>query len=587
MFIFLLIEVQYICMSIEDKIKNYAKELFGDSFAFREHQLDAVVRIVNNTAANIKQTVLEAPTGSGKSVIAMLVAYVLYKEYGKRSYILVSDLSLFAQYEEDMKKLHADCFGWIKGKENYICHVNGCNVSQSSCSLQNVSVAHNSGKSSNLFSCRNYCQYAKEYSKAINSPITLMTYQLYFIQRNYVEDCIFNGKNPNFPARDLVICDECHKICEICQGHFAPKISISRPKWMDVLDRRCAIDPLESSRVEIVSGILDSKDENELFSYASRYMDYISRYVSINDAMRESLAKKKKLTKAEKNALAAGNAARQEHCKFDDMLDFVSELNAAKFLVKTATKEDITLNFIFDNVMLMKYLHMKSKCELLMSATIGDFNEFAKISGLDKDTFKAISIPSTFDFSNSPVCISNANKMSYAEKDTSIVQIVKQIVDICRESQTSKGIIQTGNYQNSSKLKEMLPYDVLHRCIFYNGSVDKAKALDAFTMDPKDNKILVGPTLIEGLNFPDDMCRFQICMKVPYAFLGNEYVKKKMEYVEGWYEYDALNKICQGIGRGIRHKNDWCKTFILDGCIMNLMNGLKRFNVLNGRFRRI
>ena len=45
-------------MSIEDKIKDYAKELFGDSFAFREHQLDVVVQIVNNTAANIKQTVL-------------------------------------------------------------------------------------------------------------------------------------------------------------------------------------------------------------------------------------------------------------------------------------------------------------------------------------------------------------------------------------------------------------------------------------------------------------------------------------------------------------------------------------------------
>ena len=56
-------------------------------------------------------------------------------------------------------------------------------------------------------------------------------------------------------------------------------------------------------------------------------------------------------------------------------------------------------------------------------------------------------------------------------------------------------------------------------------------------------------------------------MKIPYAHLGNEYVRKKKDLVDGWYEYDACEKIRQGIGRGIRHENDWCKTYIVDGCI--------------------
>ena len=74
---------------------------------------------------------------------------------------------------------------------------------------------------------------------------------------------------------------------------------------------------------------------------------------------------------------------------------------------------------------------------------------------------------------------------------------------------------------------------------------------------------------------------------MPYACLGSEYVRKKMEYVNGWYEYDVLNKLCQGIGRGIRHKNDWCKTYILDGCITNLISKLNKFNTLQGRFKKI
>ena len=65
-------------------IKTCATELFGDNFIFRKGQLEAIESIINNVMHNIKQTVLEAPTGSGKSVIGMIAAYVLWKKYGKK-----------------------------------------------------------------------------------------------------------------------------------------------------------------------------------------------------------------------------------------------------------------------------------------------------------------------------------------------------------------------------------------------------------------------------------------------------------------------------------------------------------------------
>jgi Rad3-related DNA helicase len=126
--------------------------------------------------------------------------------------------------------------------------------------------------------------------------------------------------------------------------------------------------------------------------------------------------------------------------------------------------------------------------------------------------------------------------------------------------------------------------------MLYNGTSEKKQMLDEFlrrSSIENDNSILVGPTLIEGLNFPDDICRFQICIKVPYACLGSEYVKKKMECVPGWYEYDVLNKLCQGIGRGVRHECDWCKTYILDGCVTKLVPGLEKFGALSGRFKKL
>lgn len=150
--------------------------MFGKSFEFRQHQLNAIKQIVENVISKTKQTVLEAPTGSGKSVIGIIAAYVLYKLYGKKSYILVSDLSLFDQYENDIRNLHVNCFGCIKGKENYKCLNNGCRVSQSTCSLKGISVKSLMYNADPMFSCASRCQYVHDYSKAVNSPITLMTY---------------------------------------------------------------------------------------------------------------------------------------------------------------------------------------------------------------------------------------------------------------------------------------------------------------------------------------------------------------------------------------------------------------------------
>lgn len=576
-------------MDIEQAIKDCAIELFGSSFAFREGQLNIVKSIVDNVQNGIKQTVLQAPTGSGKSVIGMLSAYVLFKLYGKKSYILTSDLSLFAQYENDIKQLKVGCFGWIKGKENYMCTRNACPVSQSACSLKGLgisSMVHGIGEASKFW-CRKSCKYIQEYSRAVNSPITLMTYQLYFIQRNYVEDSLSNGRNKNFPERDFIVCDECHNICDICQTHFAPKISIDRPSWMSTIDKYMSIVPRENDRDAIVKCILGCSNTDRLIEYVDEYEAYIATYAMLNEDIRDKLADAKKLSKEDKAVLAAGNIARQEHCKLEDMLDFVSNVGSSEYAVKSIADGTITLNYVIDSEMLKKYLHAKSRCELLMSATVGDFDSFAQFSGLDLDTYKHLSMPSTFNFSKSLIYFSSHNKMSYAEKDGSWNRIVKQTIDICNAHMHERGIIQTGSYQNAQHLLNALPREIKKRCLFYFDSDEKKQAIREFLdMDVpiNSNRILIGPTLIEGLNFPDNMCRFQICIKVPYAYLGNAYVKKKQECIKGWYEYDAINKICQGIGRGIRHKDDWCTTYILDGCIAQLVGKLEQIDALSGRF---
>ena len=581
------LESYYLCMVNDEKLLEFAKELLGDSFAFRPHQLKTIKSIVENVVNGTKQTVLEAPTGSGKSIIGIVAAYALYKLYEMKSYILTSDLSLFEQYKNDLKHMNmrVNCFGWIKGKENYVCYANGCGVSQSICSLRGYSPT--SVAKDDSFNCRHSCEYVHDYIQAVHAPITLMTYQLYFIQRNYVESSIFKGRNMNFPKRDFVICDEAHKICDICQAHFAPVISILKPSWMETLDSYMHSFASDSRRIDILSYIELSKDNDELFDAMNMYADYVSMYCGMNEVIRQRLSSKKQLSKKERQALKAGNMARQEHCKLEDMASFIKSVGSTEYLVKTTAGNHITLNFVFDDIMLKKYFHGKSNSELLMSATIGDASQYAKLAGLDETSFKHISMPSSFDFSQSPIYYSTINRMSYAEKNESFKPIAMQVIDICKYYDQRRGIIQTGSYANCDDLMRMLPREIAERCLVYKNAADKSIALShfvSFGKNANDNHILVGPTLVEGLDFPDDLCRFQICIKVPFAHLGNEYVRKKRDCIDGWYQYDAMNKICQGIGRGIRHPNDWCKTYILDGCINSLVNQLEKFEVLSGRF---
>jgi len=86
-----------------------------------------------------------------------------------------------------------------------------------------------------------------------------------------------------------------------------------------------------------------------------------------------------------------------------------------------------------------------------------------------------------------------------------------------------------------------MPSHVMNRMIFYENSRDKHDALTSFH-NSRDG-ILVGPTLLEGLNFPGDECRFSICMKLPYASLSNELVRRKKDLIDDWYVYDVINKL--------------------------------------------
>lgn len=99
---------------------------------------------------------------------------------------------------------------------------------------------------------------------------------------------------------------------------------------------------------------------------------------------------------------------------------------------------------------------------------------------------------------------------------------------------------------------------------------ERGHAIDVFKQSK--GKVLVGPSLLEGLDLKDDKSRFQIFFKVPYPSLGDPLVKAKMNTFPGWYDWKTGIAIQQGAGRSIRSKDDWAVTYILDACFRSLIN---------------
>ena len=114
--------------TIYEHIKEWAADNIGESFTFRQNQLEAIGYIINSVVNNkFKVNTIQAPTGTGKSLICIISAGVLSKYYNLKSYILASDLYLWQQYADAIDKYHLKEFGYLKGSQgNYYCKVSCC-----------------------------------------------------------------------------------------------------------------------------------------------------------------------------------------------------------------------------------------------------------------------------------------------------------------------------------------------------------------------------------------------------------------------------------------------------------------------------
>ncbi len=589
---------------IEKQIDTWVENHIGVNFTFRPHQKEQIVKILENILSDrpIHNHVIEAPTGSGKSIIVIITAGVLAEYYDMWSYILCSDLYLWDQYAEFIKNHPGlNNFGMIKGQTgNYECMMNHEDMRNADCRMGNVSWASlfKPDKAASLgYPCAATCEYIQARKKAVRSPVVLTTYQMFLYQINVVTKNS-DGFN-SFTSRPVIFCDECHNIPDIVQGKMSPVV---QPSDFDKFEKlydfaaRSSEDLFDKQNFEVTSKYTETgfKDEfNRIFNVfkdqtqipirnaeaMNAYNDFLGSLNDVVEYIHQDIADRKSSGQAvssdDVKLFKVCSFYKNYMCHWNDFCSAINE-SGSEYLIKqvSETKDHdpvVSFKCMKEDWLVNRYLLSAANWRIMLSATVGGKEAFEENIGVrytaDKTSLFDV-IPSTFDFTKSPVFFLNRYKMSFKEKERSIECLKPIVYNIIEKFKGQKGIIQTGNYELAKQIVFYAPPEAQKRMLLYDGSKDKISVIRKHKYS--EDTILVGPTLCEGVDLPDDLCRFIVILKVPYPSMQDKYVTEKMKLFPLWYNSKTSNTIIQGIGRGVRNDKDYCTTYILDGCFYNL-----------------
>lgn len=624
---------------IKSQIIEWASKNLGNDFKFRENQLETISQIIYEKIHNINDHhIIQAPTGSGKSLINIISAGVLWRYYGKKSYILCSDLYLYQQYVDFIDANNLEEFRYVKGQTgNYYCEKAGSDGRNCYCKMAGVSYRKLGSlligfdqthpdykelkKLQKTFNCVHNCQFIKERIIATLAPITLMTYQLFYFQMNICGQKYDLHGNPifgQFLYRDYIFCDECHNIPNIMQNRCQPTIQYDDFKRMLKIYNYYKSLKKNPSKIKLLQKINEAEIENNFKEYWKQMLDnsldsyhntillmnythkLVDKIAYIGERIQKMLGNKIKngytLDDSQKSIYGEITWLQNYHCYLDDFCRAIKLTGYHYTFKQKCLGNIIKFGCVKEDGIIYQFLLRYGLCgTVLCSATLGNVESFIENCGykhFENNSFvvnmfakgtleyilkpdaKYLDIPSNFDFSNSPIYLDLEHKMSYNTKNKSIQPISEKINLILDNHYNENGLIQTGSYENAKKFYNLISSENKHRILLYKNSEEKTKFIKM--INSNTNYVIMGPSLNEGIDLPNDLCSFIITAKVPFLSLGDKYVTTKMKIFKKWYNDSAVINLIQGIGRGNRHKNDYSSIYILDGAFKRLFSYTKK-----------
>lgn len=556
----------------------------------RPAQEDVLKHVREAMAAGKRDIFIQAPTGTGKSLIALELSRIL-AESGYMSYLLTSEKSLQQQYEYDcnvkFKSHHADVKS-ISGIDTYTCDINGEKFSLGVCRSLGLSYTE-----AGELPCAGTCAYIQRRRAAIQSPRSLMNYSYWLIQMNYVLRKM--GDKSPFRARDVIICDEAHKIPDIVESHFACRL---KPETADRINgvvgalRKIGhmydvpTIPLYTAITEALKIPEKASPQDHHTALQRVYAEYTSLKNTL-EVIKTSLSNSylpggydnanltawhKGLPNEVKNLFRLSDDIKDHHCKVEDYTQMIEQHGLQNLVVCDEDGERAYHN-MSDYLLFHRHFRNFARTRIYMSATLQPKLLIDRWK-LDPAKCYIINVASDWDPNNSPIVLCNTADMGYSGGRAAVHKAITKIDELLDSHSNERGVIHTVTHLIADELKAHSRHS--ERLLTYSNTAEKLELLDQLDNTPS-NSVLVGPSLFTGIDLTDDKGRFNIITKLAFPNVANTLWARRFKFARDVYFGETASVLEQSAGRTTRHADDYSTTYILDSRAKDFLRYSRRF----------
>lgn len=487
----------------------------------RPHQITAVMEILEAFNRGEKVVVLDCPTGGGKSWIAAVTRLMLQTN----AVYLAHARELQIQFNEAFADSPI-----LWGRSNYLPeHTSifpGADCGDCTFQAKHESCALCDGPWS--------CPYQMAKNEAVKSSIPVLNFAYWLNE--------VRGERSHFKARGLTVIDECDEFEKTLMGQISVSIS-----------------------------------ENAVRKYKISPPDRMTKEESYVDWGRTTISHLAPMLRSARRKLGSGHEATRRVLFLENLLSkvrgMVEDLEAGRcqwvyaggagsdrrrgdgIEFKPVTVETFGMERIWD----------RGERFLLMSGTV--ISSSMLLEGLGwNGTHALVTVDSQFPARNRQVIVRPAADMGRKsqEENGTVAPMTRALEKISREYPGQSILVHTVSFALAQRLAEG-EYGA-RDVITYTGSPgSRTEALERFKQTP--GSILLAPSMDRGIDLPDDQCRVQVLVKVPFPNLGDKQTSERLYRTKNgklWYQVQVARSIVQMAGRGVRHKDDWCVVVVLD-----------------------
>ena len=535
---------------------------FPSNIQARDSQREILDAVQQKLKSGYRKIVLSAPTGTGKSAVAMTLA----KSY-ENSFVVTSSKNLQDQYINDFEMLVP-----VKGKSNFPCFKS---MEQNGIDLQEYDVAMRQGLSCEKGECEErtkegkrqnckfkpriqafeektfqeiICPYYEQKYSALLADHSVWNYYSYFQTVKYNRGTY--GEHLN---RNISIFDEAHSIEDQIIQFVGIEII---KKHID----ECGI------RIE-------SYDLSDIKMIIQLIRDIAEFYARKVKEVRESRAYREN---------PDYNRIRKLDDNYERFARVRSEISSdlGNFIINEPEyKKEEFKSIIIKPLDVSKYVKefFITPFQIFMSATINR-DSFCQNMGFASEEIAFVDTPrSPFPLENRKVEFLNTARLSYKSPIVDENRIWLKIDEILSRHKNQRGLILTSSRVRCENIVKNLSSKNKSRLRICHARNPDGKTQDDVIKEHTNSKdgVLISSSLWQGVDLKDNLSRFQIIAKSPYPNYTEKWVESKMERYPLWYPSQTITKILQGFGRSIRSKQDWATTYVLDSAVEPLLNNSK------------